>query len=268
MSRVFPILCKERIRRTKALIKQKPWMTLSLVATFVYLIYCCFTADFATTVLLINMKYVALFGSVYLIGKILNPTQGMVIDYQLIQGKLISFRQYQFLISLKLYGGSILGLLVLFVINHELIYILLLLNSVVNVYVFLRNKYHASWLNLVLAVVVAVLIYFENVVLAGTLFVAVSAVFVVQKNVNYEEILPLYKMMQVIGQRYRGVQVTAEKNREMQNQAERLVGKKKVTHTDWCEKYYDRPLLFGMWKELSRIRANIGQVHLYIAISF
>ena len=48
--------------------------------------------------------YASWIADIYFVLKLINPTQGMTINYQLIELKLITFQEFKFLIAIKLYG--------------------------------------------------------------------------------------------------------------------------------------------------------------------
>ena len=81
MIRIYPILVRERFRRFIKSIKQRPLISISLLISIIVIIKDLFTEAYDVSVIL-NNQIVVLFVMIYLVAKIINPTQGMTIDYQ------------------------------------------------------------------------------------------------------------------------------------------------------------------------------------------
>ena len=102
MLRIIDILMKIKLRRIKKIIKNNKLLSLSIVLGLIYVFGSASIEDF----LFLNsyIVYASWIANIYFVLKLINPTQGMTINYQLIELKLITFQEFKFLIAIKLYG--------------------------------------------------------------------------------------------------------------------------------------------------------------------
>lgn len=110
MRSLFSILVRERIRRVKRFCAQNPILLVGIVVSVIYAGYCYQNSLSELQQVFMQVDkyaYVHILVMLYLILKILNPTQGIVIDYQLIQLKVISLKQYKLLLGGKLWFASV-----------------------------------------------------------------------------------------------------------------------------------------------------------------
>ena len=104
MRSLFSILVREKVRRVKRFCAQKPILLVGIVVSVIYAGYCYRNSLSELQQVFLQVDkyaYVHILVMLYLILKILNPTQGIVIDYQLIQLKVISLKQYKLLLGGK-----------------------------------------------------------------------------------------------------------------------------------------------------------------------
>ena len=106
MYRLLPIFLRERYRRFKKFMIEKPLVAIGLLSSIVYVLVVVLTNPICVSDFLDN-PVIVFAVMVYLIAKIINPTQGMTLDYQLLELKLITLTQYKILLGIKLLGGSI-----------------------------------------------------------------------------------------------------------------------------------------------------------------
>lgn len=271
MRSVFSILAVENFRRIKRFCAQKPLLILGMVASIGYAAYCYRGSLGELQQMLSQVEqyaFVHVLVMLYLILKILNPTQGFVIDYQLIQLKVISLRQYKFLLGAKMWCVSVLLLAMACFLQNAFYMEVAFLNAGVNLWIFLRNRFGSRWIDLMMAVVV-VLIMKWSLWGAACLFSAVFQIlFLCIQRLNYEEILPIYKTNYLIGQRFSGVAFRPNEEAGVQKVAESLTGKAKQKHTEWCARYYDNDFAFYLHKELARVAANKDKLLSYWMICF
>lgn len=267
MIKILPILILERLRRIKAFIHEKPVLSVCLAISAVFAVYELLTKPFNFGNIFTN-QMVVLIVMLYIVAKIINPTQGMVTDYQLIELKLISLVEYKFLIGLKLIGGSIFISLFCLSSYNEIVAIICALNITVNVWVFLRNRWNSRIYDFIVAIIVIVAIRYELLYLSLVSMILMVLAFMIIRRVNYESILPLYKLMYGIGQqRFNGVSYSEKESRGMQSSAESLIGKAKERTSSWCEKFYDTDRKFYFYKEVTRIISNKDKYIAYLIIS-
>ena len=110
MRSLFSILVREKVRRVKRFCAQKPILLVGIVVSVIYAGYCYRNSLSELQQVFMQVDkyaYVHILVMLYLILKILNPTQGIVIDYQLIQLKVISLKQYKLLLGGKLWCASV-----------------------------------------------------------------------------------------------------------------------------------------------------------------
>ena len=153
MFKIAGILIKDRVRRMKKTIEcHKILMFFAVVG----LISCIYTTSLQDILFLKKyLIYVTWISMLYLGLKIMNPTQEAIIDYQLIELKLITRRQFKLLIGMKLYGvGTIIAIINYCILKEKTIYIFCILNCAVNIYVFFRSSYRVHLLDLVMIIYV------------------------------------------------------------------------------------------------------------------
>jgi len=270
MIRIFPILMHEKLRRIKKTVTEKPIFVLVVVFSVISMIYTVIKEPMDTYNIsdILGNQIVVLGGMTYLVAKIINPTQEMVVDYQLIELKLISLWEYKLLIGLKLLGGSLLLSLLCLNFYTETVAIFCALNVAVNVWIFLRNRWNSRVYDFVIAIIVILGIKHQLLYLSLLCTIILILVFVLLRRINYESILSLYKLIYQIGQqRFGGAYYNETESRDIQVSAETLVGKAKERNSDWCERFYDNERKFIAHKELARIMANSGKYIAYLIIS-
>lgn len=265
MYKIAGLLFKDKLRRYGKIMRKNSLVVLAGAISLLYLVWAVFQME--QSEIAGCMKYVAWLFNIYFILKIINPTQGMVIDYQLIQLKLISCRKFKLLIGAKLYGASIAAAVLAVVFKEKAIVVLLALNSVVNVYIFLKSKVSSRALDLILAMYCCACIYWNSILFSMGAFVFATILFVAQSQMNYEQLLPMYRLMYRVGQRFTGELISNAENEKILEETEKLFGGKKRTSRDWCQSTYDRKNFFFQRKELARIQANKDKMILYIVIS-
>lgn len=265
MYRIAGLLFKDKVRRYGKVMRKNSFIVLAGAISLLYFVWAVFQME--QPEITGCLKYVAWLCNIYFILKIINPTQGMAIDYQLIQLKLISRREFKLLIGVKLYGASIVAAILAVVFREKMIVVLLALNGAVNVYIFLKSKVSSRVLDLALAMYCCACIYWNNVIFSVGAFVFVTIIFVIQSQMNYEQLLPMYRLMYRVGQRFTGELISNTENEKILEETEKLFGGKKRASRDWCQSAYDRKNFFFQRKELARIQANKDKMILYIVIS-
>lgn len=267
MYRIFPILLCERYRRCKKFVIQKPLLVIGLLSSVVFTLADVLQNPFYASHFS-NYPIVTFAIMIYLIAKIINPTQGMTLDYQLLELKLISLMEYKLLLGIKLLGGSIILSLICLNSYTKMVAIISALNAVVNVWVFLRNRWDNKFFDLLIAIIVVVCIKYQAYYLSILSLIFVLGLYIAIKRVDYDSILPLYKLIYKIGQqRYNGVVYSEKENTGIQISAETLVGKAKMKNSDWCQRLFDKREKFMINKELARITANSNKIVTYFIIS-
>lgn len=253
------LIFRERFRRYKHFVKNKPIATMGLVVSAISLIYMIVDAGTAPFCVGEYLKYpmVIFVVMIYLIAKILNPTQETIVDYQLLELKLLSFWQFKVLLGIKMIAASVLLTLVCLNSYTEMVAIVGVLNVLVNIWVFLRNRWNNRIYDLAVAGIVMVCIkgqFLYMTLLSGCIF---FLIFVLVARVNYAELLPLYKLTYKISQqRYMGVVYSAKETRDIETSAETLLGKPKKRNSLWCSKFYEKKYAFELGREVVRIYAN------------
>ena len=284
MHRCILLLLRERYRRCKKFILKKPLLAIGLLSSIVYLLAAALVNPFSIENLF-EQSIIVFAVMAYLIAKIINPTQGMTLDYQLLELKLLSLNEYKFLLGIKLFGGSII-LSLLCLTSYTLKYFsaeschigmpggytkiavtISALNAMVNVWIFLRNRLDNRIYDLFIAVVVIFSIKYQALYLSILSMTVIVGIYIAIKRVNYDSILSLYKMIYKIGQqKYHGVVYSEKENREIQTNAENLIGKAKEKNADWCERFFDKDSQFMMHKEVARITAHLDKIITYFMI--
>ncbi len=260
MIRAFSLLALEKYRRCKHFIMEKPFLFLGLLSSVIFIVANAVWTSYQFGHLFKEAMIV--YGCMgYLMIKIISPTQGMTIDYQLIELKVVSLEEYKFLLSLKLLGGSLLLSLLCITSYTKMVGILCILNAMVNLWIFLRNRWNSRIYDLLISLLVVICIIYEAIILTGLALTIVLYIYITMKRVNYESILSLYKLMYKIGQqRYNGVNFSNSESQEIQTSAETLIGKAKEKNTNWCEDFYDNTRIFFWKKEIARLRANLNLI--------
>ena len=252
MFKIAGILIKDRVRRMKKTIEcHKILMYFAVVG----LISCIYTTSLQDILFLKKyLIYVTWISMLYLGLKIMNPTQEAIIDYQLIELKLITRRQFKLLIGMKLYGvGTIIAIINYCILKEKTIYIFCILNCAVNIYVFFRNSYRVHLLDLVMIIYVCASIYLDKIVLAAIILGVMTIAFVKLKIIRYEALLPIYRVIYRLNLRYSGQIFTDTGNDEIATDVERLFGGEKKKSTTWCQNFYESAYKFYWMKEISRI---------------
>ena len=270
MRSLFSILVREKVRRVKRFCAQKPVLLVGIVVSVIYAGYCYRNSLSELQQVFLQVDkyaYVHILVMLYLILKILNPTQGIVIDYQLIQLKVISLKQYKPLLGGKLWFASVFLLGMGCIFDNSFYIEVAFLNAGVNLWIFLRNRFGSRWIDFMIAVLVIIIMKW-SLWGAACMFTAVFQILFwrIQK-LNYEEILPIYKTTYLIGQRFSGVAFRPSEESGIQKVAESLTGKAKQKHTEWCLRYYDNDFAFYLHKELARVVANKDKLISYLLIS-
>lgn len=252
MFKITGILVKDKIRRIKKSVENHKLLTLFACVG----LFSCVCTTSVTDILYIKnyMKYVIWFSMIYLGVKIINPTQEAMIDYQLIELKLVNRRQFKYIIAAKLYGvGVIVAIINYCIIKEKIIYIVLLLNCVVNIYVFLRSSYKSNILNLIMVVYMCICIYLKSIFLAGSVFFLFTIIFIKLKTIHYEVLLPMYRVLYRLNLRYTGQTFTDTENDEILTEVENLFGGEKKGSVTWCKNFFEYNYKFYWMKEVSRI---------------
>lgn len=266
MLKIIDLLMKIKLRRIKKIIRNNKFLSFSIALGLIYVFSSISIEDF----LILNsyMVYIAWIANSYFVLKLINPTQGMTIHYQLIELKLITCREFKLLIAIKLYGSALV-MLILYgtILKGKMILILLLVNCAVNVYVFLRSSYNSRFLDLIMAIYSCVCVYLNSLVLAVFIFVLITLLFVCLKIVHYDQLLPLYRMIYRIGLRYSGEVLTDTENDEISSESERLFGSVKQSSIVWFDTFYEKEICFHWMKEVARIYSNIDKFIMHIMIS-
>lgn len=253
------LIFRERLRRYKRFVMNKPIVAIGLVVSVISLIYMVLNVGWDSFCIgeYLKKPMVIFAVMIYLIAKILNPTQETIMDYQLLELKLLSFRQFKVLLAIKMIIGSVL--LTLVSLNHytRMVAIVSVLNVLVNIWVFLRNRWNGRIYDLVVAGVVMLCIKGEFLYLTLLSGSVIFLIFVLISRVNYAELLPLYKLTYRISQqRYMGVVYSAKETRDIETSAETLLGKPKEKSSTWCSKFYESKYIFELVRETVRVYAN------------
>lgn len=269
MSKLFFIFLRDRVRRYKRFVINKPIIAVGVIFSIISIIYILIDSFYHSVCIsdYLDNQLLLYAVMIYLVAKIINPTQGMTIDYQLLELKLISFLQFKFLIGVKLLGGSFILSLVCMNEYTSMVAIISAMNAMVNVWIFLRNRWNNRAYDLIVSGVVIVSIKFEFLYLAILSIIIMLGIFIMIKRVNYADLLPLYKFMYKATQlRYMGTVYSTKETKEIEVNAETLLGKPKDKYSDWCIKLYDNELKFAMCKEIMRILANYNKIIVYFII--
>lgn len=256
MNKILGIMFLERCRRFKKMIRANLLMSIGIVSTLAYLAY--FTiqriAQGNFEVIVVSEKICMIAAMVYFTVKILNPTQEITTDHQYIQLKLISFNDLKVILFLKMVIGSIILLIISIAWNSNMIFQISLLNLLLNIYVFMRNRIKSRMCDMLVLLFLLMCLHYQLRVLSVIgLAIAVIA-FILVKHCNYDNILPLYRMIYRIGQGrlYRSEMSQAEE-RSLQIETENLVGSAKKRNTLWQEKHYENSFLFFLCMDFSRM---------------
>ena len=232
MYKIIGFLVIERLRRWKQNIIRKPFQSLGMLGAVGYFLW--ILPGIFAGVTNVHIKYIALAANVYFGMKIVNSTQGITVDYQLIQMKLVSYRQFKCIVAAKAYGISVLLLPVVWVLKSQYLIseyrwlvVCLLLNSGVNLYGFIKSKYHYAFFDLLLSVIVSVCIYTKSVWVSLVLVVMLSVLYWYMGKMNYEELLPLYRLVGQVGKILNGSGISQPEQQELEHETERLFGTKR-----------------------------------------
>lgn len=256
MNKILGIMFLERCRRFKKMIRANLLMSIGIVSTLAYLAY--FTihriAQGNLEEIVVSEKICMIAAMVYFTVKILNPTQEITTDHQYIQLKLITFKDLKVILFLKMVMGSIILLLISIAWNSNMIFQISLLNLLLNIYVFMRNRIKSRMCDMLVLLFLLMCLHYQLRVFSvmGLAIVVIAFIFV--KHCNYDNILPLYRMIYRIGQGrlYRSEMSPAEE-RSLQIETENLVGSAKKRNTLWQEKHYENSFLFFLCMDFSRM---------------
>ncbi|MGN0430692.1 MAG: hypothetical protein ACI4E2_11615 [Acetatifactor sp.] len=269
MTKMLSVLFLVRARRVKVLVKNKPLLALGLlfaVGSFFFGVI-KFQTGTIPIVDLPGANVITVCGMAYLVGKIINPTQGMTADYQLLQMKLISFRCFKCIMAMKLLWAGMALLVIGGAYGSELLMIIGALNMLVNNWIFLRNRWNNRIVDFIISVLVILSLRYRLTILGFVVALFSVVVYVMLSHVNYSELLPLYKLIYQIGQqRYLGMHYSEKDCRDIQTNAEKLVGKPKTKSALWCENSYDNTGLFFIKKEIARVHAKGNSLLAYLII--
>ena len=73
---------------------------------------------------------------------------------------------------------------------------------------------------------------------------------------NYEELLPLYRIVGQVGKILNGAGISQPEQQVLEHETERLFGTKRKTYKEWCQSSYDNKNKFYRNREIARIYAN------------
>lgn len=266
MFKIINFIAKDKIRRMKKIIIAHKLLT---ILTFVSITYFLYTFSMEDMLFLKSyVQYAPWIITVYLGLKLINPTQEVVIAYQLIELKLITRREFKILLAIKLYGvGFIMAILNIY-LREKIFSIFFLLNCAVNVYVFLRSSKKTYKIDLFMIVYVCISIYLNSLFLTGIAFALLTIIFVCLKMVRYEVLLPFYHVMYKLNLRYSGDIFIDTESDEISTEVERLFGEEKNEPKSWCQDYFENNYKFYWMKEIARISYDKEGYFLRIMISF
>lgn len=272
MYKMIHFLGIERLRRWKKNAIQKPFRALGILVAIGYFLW--ILPDIFEGVTNEHIKYIALAANIYFWLKIVNSTQGLTVDYQLIQMKLISCGEFKIIIAGKAFGVSILLFPVVWILKNEYfigeykwLIVCILLNGAVNLYGFTKSKYHHVLLDLLMSIVVSVCIYAKSVWLSMVLLVIVSLLYWCMGKMNYEELLPLYRIVGQVGKILNGSGISQPEQKELERETERLFGSNKKRYKEWCQSSYDNKNRFYRNREIARIYSNQNTLIQYVISS-
>ena len=252
MIRIAGILIKNKMRRKKKMIENHKLFLVFMCVGLISSIHYVLTENIWC--LVPNIKYVSVILMIYLGAKIINPTQETIIDYQLIELRLISRREFKIMLGMKMYGiGLIIALMNNLILNEKIILIFALLNCSVNTFVFLRSLTSLPILNLLMLIGVCICMYLKSLTGAVLLFIFMTGIFIRVQMMHYDVLLPMYRMIYRINLRFTGEVFTDTQNDEMLANVERLVGSKKSSTIKWCEECFESEYKFYWMKEIARI---------------
>lgn len=261
MHKIIGLLAIERLRRWKQSVHRKPFQMLGMLVAVGYVLW--ILPGIFSSVTDGHIRYIALAANIYFWLKIVNSTQGITMDYQLIQMKLISYQQLKSIVAVKAYGVSVLLLPVVWILKsqygireYQWLMVCLILNSAVNLYGFIKSKYHYAFFDLLLSVIVSVCIYTKSVWASLVLLVILSVLYCCMGKMNYEELLPLYRIVGQVGKILNGSGISQPEQQELEHETERLFGTKRKTYKEWCQSSYDNKNKFYRNREIARIYAN------------
>ena len=191
MIRIAGILIKDKMRRKKKMIENHKLFLVFMCVGLISSIHYVLTENIWC--LVPKIKYVSVFLMIYLGAKIINPTQETIIDYQLIELRLISRREFKIILGIKMYGiGLIIALMNNLILNEKIILIFALLNCSVNTFVFLRSLTSLPILNLLMLIGVCICMYLKSLTGAVLLFIFMTGIFIRVQMMHYDVLLPMY----------------------------------------------------------------------------
>lgn len=272
MHKIIGLLAIERLRRWKQSVHRKPFQMLGMLVAVGYVLW--ILPGIFSGVTDGHIRYIALAANIYFWLKIVNSTQGITMDYQLIQMKLISYQQLKSIVAVKAYGVSVLLLPVVWILKsqygireYQWLMVCLILNSAVNLYGFIKSKYHYAFFDLLLSVIVSVCIYTKSVWASLVLLVILSVLYCCMGKMNYEELLPLYRIVGQVGKILNGSGISQPEQQELEHETERLFGTKRKSYKEWCQSSYENKNKFYQNREIARIYANQNTLIQYLISS-
>jgi len=272
MYKIIGFLWKDRMRRWKKNIVRKPFRVLGIMFAIGYFVW--ILPDIFEGVTNEHVKYIALATNIYLWLKIVNSTQGLTADYQLIQMKLISCSEFKVIIAGKAFGVSFLLFPVVWILKNQYfiseykwLIACLLLNSAVNLYGFTKSKFHHVLFDLLMSIIVSVCIYAKSVWLSLALLFIISLLYWCMSMMNYAELLPLYRIVGQVGKILNGSGMSQPEQKELERETERLFGSNKKRYKEWCQSSYDNKGRFYRNREIARIYSNQNTLIQYVISS-
>lgn len=263
-------MIKERLRGLKAAVKESPVMVFGILAAVVSFVYICagLIKDGFNAGEFFSGSMATVFSMLYLVGKVINPTQGFRTDYQFIELKLISFGAFKAILALKFLWGGAVFIVWGIVTGAQNLIILGALNCIVNLWVFFRHKWTGRLPDVPIALFVMAAVRYQWFIATLIILSVAVAYYIAILSVDFSGLVPIYKLLyQIKQQRYLGAKYSDEEVNEIKISAEKLVGSAKTKSTDWCERTYERPRLFLYRKELSRISARKDTLIAYMIVN-
>lgn len=250
------ILAKERMHYYAALARNN---LISVIFLACSIISCVAFLQFDAVINIIgeNITYVSWVGMIYLIVKLLNPTQETILKYQLIELKIIGSKALKLLLLCK-FNYMTLVLLVLYLFLKENVLLLFLfLNLSVNIYVFTRCLVHSYFFDFLFGMYCCICLLVNNIYMAVFVCILELFYFINVKRINYNNLLPMYRMCYAVSQRFAGNSIS-HINESPSSRSEQLSGKRK--NRKWCIRHFNDTKRFFNRKEWSRIQANLEKL--------
>lgn len=252
------ILVKERMHYYAALARNN---LISVIFLACSVISCVVFVQFNEVINIIgeNITYVSWVGMIYLIIKLLNPTQETILKYQLIELKLISSKTLKLLLLCKFNYMTLILLVLYLFFKENVVLLFLFLNLAMNIYVFTRGLIHSYFFDLLFGTYICMCLLNNNMYMAVFICIVELIFFINVKKFNYNNLLPMYRMCYAVSQRFAGNSLT-HINESATNQSEQLSRKRKRNNREWCIRYFDNTKKFFNRKEWARIQANFEKL--------